>query len=108
MKEDVEDVVGRLGRLTSAGAGGSKAGSYHVPTPPSPGVSLPNETVDPSRHSSPEELRKLSEEDTKRRIRETGVSETSPGEGKKESGTGGGGVGVGLGAGLKPRRRGGA
>jgi NADH dehydrogenase [ubiquinone] 1 alpha subcomplex assembly factor 2 len=79
---------------------------YTVPTPTSPNVSPPKETVDPTRHSSPEELRRLSEEDTRRRMKESGVGA----EGLATAGPAGGkqaGVeGVGLGGSLKPRRRG--
>ncbi|WVQ71984.1 hypothetical protein IAR50_001527 [Cryptococcus sp. DSM 104548] len=46
------------------------AGAYAVPTPPAPDVAPPRRTIDPTT-ASPEELRKLAEEDTKRRIAQT-------------------------------------
>lgn len=45
-----------------------------LPTSTSPGVAPPPNTVDPAKYSSPEELRRLAEEDTKRRMQETGES----------------------------------
>ena len=50
--------------------------TYPVPTPPSPGLPPPT-SVDPARHSTKEDLRRLSEEDTKRRMAEAGVPEHS-------------------------------
>jgi NADH dehydrogenase [ubiquinone] 1 alpha subcomplex assembly factor 2 len=77
---------------------------YPVPTPETAGVAPPSPTVDPSAHSSPEELRRLSEEDTKRRIAESERKSPEQGQG------GGSAEGVqGLdtgGGGFKPRRRG--
>ena len=61
-------------------------------------IAPPREKVDPSQANSAEELRKLAEEDTKRRLRESGVAE---GSGASE------GV-EGVGRTFKPRRRGGA
>lgn len=75
---------------------------YEVPTPPSSNVPLPPLTVDPAQHSTKDDLRKLAEEDTKRRIAEQG-GETET----KDTGVQGVGPGFG-GGGLKPRRRGGS
>lgn len=69
-------------------------------------VPAPSQPVDPGRHDDPAELRRLAEEDTKRRIEERG------GEADLRAGGGTGkveGVDVGQGAGaggLAPRRRG--
>jgi NADH dehydrogenase [ubiquinone] 1 alpha subcomplex assembly factor 2 len=77
---------------------------YTVPTPETPGVAPPSATVDPSSHSSPEELRRLSEEDTKRRIKE---SERKSPAGEATGGAQDEGVkGIDTGGGFKPRRRG--
>lgn len=81
------------------------AGDYAVPTPETPGVAPPSRTVDPSAHSSPEELRRLSEEDTKRRIQES-ERKAPPGSSRGE-GSGGAVQGIDTGgSGFKPRRRG--
>ena len=45
--------------------------TYPVPTPASPRVAPPGETVDPSAHASKDDLRRLAERDTKRRIAES-------------------------------------
>jgi hypothetical protein len=74
--------------------------------PVSERVPAPGQPVNPLRHDNPAELRKLAEEDTKRRIQERG------GEADLRAGGGSGkveGVDVGQGAGaggLAPRRRG--
>ena len=81
--------------------------TYPVPTGPTPGVSLPGRTVDPSAHTSKEELRRVAEEDTRRRMAELGV-ETRPGRAEQSDERESGFEGVGLGGGgLAPRRRGG-
>lgn len=72
---------------------------YAVPTPSSPGVPPPPETVDPSSNSSKDTLRKLAEEDTKRRIAEAGGDVSSGDKGVQ-------GVQLGTSGGFKPRRRG--
>lgn len=81
--------------------------AYPVPTPETPGVAPPSPTVDPSAHSSAEELRRLSEEDTKRRIQES-ERKTPPGQAEgadvRKGKEGVQGVDTG---GFKPRRRGG-
>lgn len=70
--------------------------SRSVPPPP--------QTVDPLKHDDPAELRRLAEEDTKRRIQQRG------GEGDRDLGRREGekveGVDVGGSGGLAPRRRG--
>lgn len=71
---------------------------YQVPTPTSTDIPPPPETVDPARHASKEDLRKLAEEDTKRRIAEQGGEIHTKDTGVE-------GVATGMG-GLKPRRRG--
>jgi len=75
--------------------------TYPVPTPPSSALRPPRETLDPTRHTSTEELRRLAEEDTKRRIEESGVDPGSLAEGEGDQGSKSGG-----GEGLTPRRRG--
>jgi hypothetical protein len=66
----------------------------------SPNIPAPGQTVDPGLHDNPAELRRLAEEDTKRRISERGgESDLRP------SGQGVEGVNVGGGGGLAPRRR---
>ena len=70
---------------------------YQVPTPHSPSIPPPSETVDPSSHASKDELRKLAEEDTMRRIKQAGGEVKTSTDGVKN-------VGVGS-EGLKPRRR---
>ena len=94
---------------TSTGASGSGSGlgqEYPVPTPTSRNVPPPPPTVDPLQHDDPAELRRLAEEDTKRRIEERGGEAdlregSASGSGKIE------GVDVGPGGGgLAPRRRG--
>jgi hypothetical protein len=60
-------------------------------------VPAPGQIVDPGRHDDPAELRRLAEEDTKRRIEQRG--------GEADLRVGNGGV-EGVGAGLAPRRRG--
>jgi NADH dehydrogenase [ubiquinone] 1 alpha subcomplex assembly factor 2 len=51
---------------------------YPIPTPPSTRVVPPRETIDPSEHSSAEDLRKLAEEDTRRRIEQAGGEAVQP------------------------------
>jgi hypothetical protein len=70
--------------------------------PVSERVPAPGQPVNPLRHDNPAELRKLAEEDTKRRIQERG------GEADLRPGSGAGKVeGVDVAAGgLAPRRRG--
>lgn len=51
---------------------------YPVPTPTSTRVVPPRETIDPSEHNSAEELRKLAEEDTRRRIEQAGGEAVQP------------------------------
>jgi NADH dehydrogenase [ubiquinone] 1 alpha subcomplex assembly factor 2 len=86
--------------LASASAQKKREGSV------SNNVPAPGRPVDPGRHDDPAELRRLAEEDTKRRIQERG------GEADLRAGGGSGkveGVDVGQGAGaggLAPRRRG--
>ncbi|KAK4685141.1 NADH dehydrogenase [ubiquinone] 1 alpha subcomplex assembly factor 2, partial [Tremellales sp. Uapishka_1] len=75
----------------------AETNTYPVPTPPSAGVAPSRSTVDPS--TSPEELRRLSEKDTRRRMQESGVAE--------QTGSTGEAIDVTEGQGLKPRRRGG-
>lgn len=59
-------------------------------------IAPPREKVDPTAANSADELRKLAEEDTKRRLKESGVAEGSgPVEGVE-----------GVGRAFKPRRRG--
>jgi hypothetical protein len=60
-------------------------------------VPAPGQTVDPGQHDDPAELRRLAEEDTKRRIEQRG--------GEADLRVGNGGV-EGVGADLAPRRRG--
>jgi NADH dehydrogenase [ubiquinone] 1 alpha subcomplex assembly factor 2 len=70
--------------------------TYPVPTPTSQGVAPPRETEFVDVGASPDELRRLAEEDTKRRIRESGEDiGTSQDEGVKGA----------VGGGLAPRRR---
>lgn len=76
---------------------------YPIPTPETPGVAPPSPTVDPSAHSSPEELRRLSEEDTKRRIEES--ERKSPAQAESEAVKGVQGIDT-ENSGFKPRRRG--
>lgn len=77
--------------------------AYDVPTGTSPTVPPPGETVDPLRHDDPAELRRLAEEDTKRRIEERGgEGDLAKKEGDKVEGVNVGGSG----GGLAPRRRG--
>jgi NADH dehydrogenase [ubiquinone] 1 alpha subcomplex assembly factor 2 len=83
----------------------SPSAPYPVPTPETPGVAPPSRTVDPSAHSSPEELRRLSEEDTKRRIRES-ERKTPPAQAEPVGSASDGVQGVTGGSGFKPRRRG--
>ena len=73
---------------------------YPIPSAQSPGVAPPRETIDPSRHTSGEDLRKLAEEDTKRRMARSRATVPPP-VGKDEAQ----GVNVGQG-GFAPRRRG--
>lgn len=64
-------------------------------------VPAPGQTVDPGRHDDPAALRRLAEEDTRRRIEQRGgEADLRVGNGKVE------GVDVGQGGGLAPRRRG--
>ncbi|WVW85310.1 hypothetical protein I302_107348 [Kwoniella bestiolae CBS 10118] len=87
-----------------------RSGSYDVPTPTQRGIAEPSSTVDPARHSSAEDLRRLAMEDTRRRIAESTQQQQQqqiPQGRKGEPGVEG--VGLGLASeGLKPRRRGGA
>ncbi|KAK1921014.1 hypothetical protein DB88DRAFT_501909 [Papiliotrema laurentii] len=71
--------------------------TYPVPTPTSSAVPPPSETVDPAQHASKDDLRKLAEQDTKRRIQQQGgdVNTKDTGVQAVDFGTGG----------LKPRRR---
>jgi len=69
----------------------------------SPKVPAPGQTVDPGRHDDPAELRRLAEEDTKRRIEERGGEADLRGQDGKVEGVD---VGGGVGGGLAPRRRG--
>lgn len=84
----------------------SKGQEYSIPTSTSQNVPPPPPTVDPLRHDDPAELRRLAEEDTKRRIEQRGgeadLRETS---GKVEGVNIGGGT-AGGGGGLAPKRRG--
>ncbi|ORX38224.1 hypothetical protein BD324DRAFT_343415 [Kockovaella imperatae] len=73
---------------------------YPIPTPTSPGVPPPPDVVDPSQHATKEDLRRLSEEDTKRRMAETGTPQPWVPSPKPPSAPE---QGV-----LKPRRRGGS
>lgn len=75
--------------------------AYDIPTATSPTVPPPPLTVDPLQNDDPVQLRKLAEEDTRRRIEQRG------GEGDlvKKEGEKVEGVDVG-GGGLAPRRRG--
>lgn len=77
---------------------------YQVPTPTSPSVPPQAPTVDPMKHASKEELRKLSEEDTKRRIAEGGLD---PHPVNDPVLTGGGNPEPQPSTPLQPRRRGG-
>jgi NADH dehydrogenase [ubiquinone] 1 alpha subcomplex assembly factor 2 len=64
-------------------------------------VPAPGATVDPGKNDDPAELRRLAEEDTKRRIEQRGgEADLRVGNGNVE------GVDVGGGGGLAPRRRG--
>jgi len=64
-------------------------------------VPAPGATVDPGKNDDPAELRRLAEEDTKRRIEQRGgEADLRVGNGSVE------GVDVGGGGGLAPRRRG--
>ncbi|WVR09329.1 hypothetical protein IAU60_006395 [Kwoniella sp. DSM 27419] len=74
---------------------------YPVPTPSSSGVAAPRGTIDPSKHSSAEELRRLAMEDTKRRIAESQVADPSAAKPEQKAVEGVEGTG-----GLAPRRRG--
>lgn len=91
-------------RPAETGGSGGSGQEYPVPTPTSQTVPPPPPTVDPLQHDDPAELRRLAEEDTKRRIEERG------GEADLREGGGSGkveGVDVGPGGGgLAPRRRG--
>ncbi|CAD6568209.1 MAG: hypothetical protein TREMPRED_004358 [Tremellales sp. Tagirdzhanova-0007] len=81
------------------------AQTYSVPTPQRSDLALARETVDPSASQSREELRRLSEEDTRRRMVESGV-DPEPGKADQQSGEkrlAEQAVGSG---GLVPRRRG--
>ncbi|WWD19317.1 hypothetical protein CI109_103775 [Kwoniella shandongensis] len=77
---------------------------YAIPTPSREDIAPPRETINPAEHASREELRKLAEEDTKRRIKETGgvdqQQQQQQQQHQQETGT------AGTGAGLQPRRRG--
>ncbi|ORY32124.1 hypothetical protein BCR39DRAFT_524226 [Naematelia encephala] len=55
----------------------SEQQSYPIPTPSRPDLAPPGKPVDPSAYSSREELRRLSEEDTKRRMAQSGVDTQS-------------------------------
>ncbi|OXG48012.1 hypothetical protein J010_04510 [Cryptococcus neoformans] len=70
--------------------------TYPVPTPQSQGVASPRKTIDPSTASA-KELRKLAEEDTKRRIAQTGNMELPQKDNVQSVQMGKGG--------LEPRRR---
>lgn len=70
--------------------------TYPVPTPRSQGVASPRKTIDPSTASA-KELRKLAEEDTKRRIAQTGNMELPQKDNVQSVQMGKGG--------LEPRRR---
>jgi len=64
-------------------------------------VPAPGATVDPGKNDDPAELRRLAEEDTRRRIEQRGgEADLRVGNGNVE------GVDVGGGGGLAPRRRG--
>ena len=86
-----------------------EAQTYSVPMPQRPDLAAARETVDPSASQSREELRRLSEEDTRRRMVESGV-DPEPGKADKQTGEKRSAVqGVGLGSSsgvLAPRRRG--
>lgn len=89
-----------------AAMGAQKTGQGRREGSVSERVPAPSQPVDPGRHDDPAELRRLAEEDTKRRIEERGGEadlRTGGGTGKVE------GVDIGQGAvagGLAPRRRG--
>jgi len=84
---------------TPHGPSDTAEASYPIPTPSRADLAPPARTVDPSAHSGKDELRRLAEEDTRRRMAQSGV-EDARAEGVR-------GVAVGAGAGgLKPRRRG--
>lgn len=71
--------------------------TYPIPTPTSTNVPPPAHSVDPSKYDDPAQLRKLAEEDTKRRMQSADVPTPSqaPGPAAQSSR-------------IKPRRRGGA
>lgn len=94
---DVAEASSSAARIRSLFADPPKS-EYPVPTPPSPAVPPPADTVEPAQHASKDDLRKLAEEDTKRRIAKQGGEVTSSNRGVE-------GVGMGMG-GLQPRRRG--
>lgn len=76
---------------------------YTVPSAQSDGVAPPPPTVDPSKHSSAEELRRLSQEDTRRRMEQS--KQEDPVEKMRSVRDGGAKVEV-PGATFKPKRRG--
>ncbi|KAK8854548.1 hypothetical protein IAR55_003287 [Kwoniella newhampshirensis] len=90
----------------------STSDAYAIPTPTTGGIAHPRETINPAENASREELRRLAEEDTKRRIAQTqggttGIgADAAAGERKGESNKVQG-VATGEGGGLQPRRRGG-
>lgn len=109
--EDTESRGWSSAERTEAQGRTSTEGSdntYPVPAPTRPHIAPPARTSDPGKHNSRDELRRLSEEDTRRRMAESGL-EAEPGKAEKLGGerkTGVEGVGLG-GGGLAPRRRGG-
>lgn len=87
----------------------SSPGSYEVPTSTSPGVAAPAHTVDPTKYNSPEELRRLAEEDTRRRMQGNHSVPSSPGAGAMPYPPTAGGTGPAASSSkIKPRRRGAA
>ncbi|WVQ79998.1 hypothetical protein IAT38_002099 [Cryptococcus sp. DSM 104549] len=104
--------AGQAGQVGRGREGEDRAAemAYQIPTPTSPGVAPPRQTIDPAKYASPEELRKLAEEDTKRRIAQSqgqkGVDVPGgPGAGGRQVKDEVEGVQFGKG-GLEPRRRG--
>jgi NADH dehydrogenase [ubiquinone] 1 alpha subcomplex assembly factor 2 len=91
--------------IGQTGQDGDSATSAPIPTAQgttSRGVPAPGQPVDPLKHDDPAELRRLAEEDTKRRIEERGGEADLR---EKSEGVEGVNVGAG-GGGLAPRRRG--
>lgn len=93
-------------RDTAQSSTGGSGQTYSIPTPGRPDLEPQRPPADPITNNSREELRRLSEEDTKRRMAKSGV-ETETGKAEAPLGKKAGVEGVGLGGGgLAPRRRG--